>query len=152
MPREATSWRGKLCNCHSMRLWRMEHPVEAHFAQIRDRARRREIPFTITLDDYREAIAGTEYTNRRGRRAWNLHIDRRDALKGYEPGNIRVMLAAANCAKGATTDKARRRAYVEQKLGIKLPVPASEPEPPDEWDAWYDEVNAENAISDNCPF
>lgn len=122
-----------------MRLWRMENVVEAHFAQIKDRARRNKIPFTITLPQYREIIAGTEYTNRRGRRAWNLHIDREDATKGYEPGNCRVLLAAANCAKGATTDKERRRAFVEQKIKA-----SQKPEPGDFTDEVSDWQPSEN--------
>lgn len=124
-----------------MRLWRMENPAEAHFAQIKNRAARREIAFTITLEEYKAFIAGTEYTNKRGRKAWNLHIDRKAALKGYETGNLQILLAAANCAKGATTDKERRKAFVEAK--IKAYQTIQEPE---------ESGDFEFEPSENCPF
>lgn len=114
--KNAKSTRAKLCSRHSMQLWRFENPDRANFTQIKDRATRKEIPFTITFEQYLEVIKDTAYQDRRGRWLHCYHIDRVDALKGYEPGNLRVITATQNCVKGATEDKDRRRAFVDAKL------------------------------------
>lgn len=110
------STRGRLCSCHSMQLWRMENPARAHFTQIRDRAKRKKIPFRLTFAEYLTLIEGTRYTDQRGRERHCYHIDRIDAVKGYELANLRVITATENCTKGATEDKERRRAYVAEKI------------------------------------
>lgn len=105
----------------------------AYFAQIRDRARRNDIVFTITFQDFLDTVNATGYLEKRGRQSFNLHLDRRDALKGYERGNLRVITAGENCSKGATEDKERRAAFVAQRLGFdpsKKPQPEPEPEEP----------------------
>ncbi len=134
-PRE----RQQLCQKHSMRLWRSEKPLAAFFSQIKDRARRKKINFTITFEYFCEQVAETGYAEQRGRSAHNLHLDRKEATLGYIPGNLQILTATANCTKGATTDKARRRAYVEAKIGH--PLPAAEE---DEHEHYSDHVPTEN--------
>ena len=127
-----------------MHLWRMENKPRAYFSQIRDRARRKDIVFKITFQDFLDAVNATGYLERRGRQSFNLHLDRRDALKGYERGNLRVITSVQNCSKGATEDKERRAAFVAQRLGFdprKKPQPEPEPEEPYHYEP-----------TDNAPF
>lgn len=137
--RETTA-RAKLCSRHAMRLWRMEQPERAHFAQIKDRAARNEIAFTITLEEYLKIIEGTRYTDERGRARFCLHLDRIDPLRGYERGNLRVITAGENCTKGATADKERRQAHVAAKIAARQNqnvAPDSDPEPQPEPEETY---------------
>lgn len=112
--------KGILCAKHGKRLWRMENPVNAHFLQIKDRAKKRGHAFTLTLADFIEIIADTGYLEGRGTSASALHLDRIDPTRGYERGNCRVLTAKENCQK-AHEDKQRRRAHIEAKLGHALP-------------------------------
>jgi len=100
-----------------MELWRMNNPMKAFFAQIRDRARRRGTPFTISYQYFIETTRETGYDVLRGRNTQCLHLDRVDCLKGYEPGNIRVISALDNLRKAAE-DKLRKQNFVRLKQGL----------------------------------
>lgn len=151
--------RGDLCSKHSMRLWRFEKPLVAFFTQIRDRAARKKIVFTITLEEFLELVKDTGYEQKRGRSAASLHLDRKDALLGYEPGNLRVLNASENCAKAAE-DKARRAAYVAAKIAGyhadhytgDSPYPAHEEAAYWEEQAAYFESQSTHVPDDNQPF
>ena len=147
---------GLICSKHSRRLWRFENPIVAFFEQIKDRARRKKIVFTITIKYFRRLIRGTGYRQRRGRSAASLHVDRKDSLLGYIPGNLRILNASKNCAKGATEDKARRAAHVAAKIaGYQAshytgdsPYPAHE-----ESDYWEEQATQSTHVpDDNQPF
>jgi hypothetical protein len=112
--RQPSRSKGVLCGRHSLRLWRMTNPLGAYFAQIRDRARERGQVFTLTLEQFREIVADTGYMEGRGRSAHCLHLDRIDASRGYEPGNVRVVTARENCVKSA---QEKRREYVQHRIG-----------------------------------
>lgn len=113
--RQQVRTKGLLCSRHNMRLWRKLNPLNAHFAQIRDRAVRRGQVFTLTLQQFKDAVAGTGYLEGRGRSATCLHLDRIDATRGYEPGNVRVITARENCQKSV---QERRQKHVDAKLGV----------------------------------
>lgn len=113
--------RGVLCAKHEQQLRRRKNPAKSFFNQIKQRAGRRNIPFTLTFDQFIEAVAETGYLEGRGRASCMLHLDRDDATKGYEAGNIVVRTARQNCQK-SHEDKARRRAFVEARIGRPLPA------------------------------
>lgn len=98
-----------------MRLWRLTRPLEAHFAQIKDRASKRGHVFTLTKQQFIDLVADTGYLEGRGRKACHLHIDRIDPARGYEPGNVRVITAKENCAK-SDQDKRIRREIINKKI------------------------------------
>jgi hypothetical protein len=72
---------------------------------VRDRARRKRRPFTISLAYFRQLVDGTDYVAKKGRSGGCLQIDRVDPLLGYVPGNLRVLPAQENQSKGSTTDR-----------------------------------------------
>lgn len=110
--RQPSRPKGCLCARHSMRLWRHTNPLGHFFAQIRDRARRRGQVFTLTLQEFKAAVADTGYMEGRGRGAHCLHLDRIDASLGYVSGNVRVITARQNCVKSVEEKKAQRKKYV----------------------------------------
>lgn len=67
---------------------------------IRNRARQRKIPFTITLEEFRQFCHETGYLEKRGREAHSLSIDRKDHDKGYHIWNICVKSFQENCVNG----------------------------------------------------
>jgi len=88
--------RGKsfMCSKHIMQEWRANNPVTSILNTIRDRARRRGIPFSLSLQEFKEFCATNGYNSRQH------HIDRDDPTDGYHLHNIVVLGASANIAKG----------------------------------------------------
>lgn len=75
--------------------WRREHPLQAAFCRIRDRARRKKIPFDLTLFQLAEVAIEAGYAPGSG-----LHLDRKDATLGYTKGNVQVLTGTENIIKG----------------------------------------------------
>ncbi len=98
-----------ICSRRDKRLWRINNPEKAAFQNIRARAARKKIVFTITFENFMEEIKGTGYVEGRGCSPASLHLDRKDPLLGYEPGNLKVLTCAENCAKGGGYDKSQHR-------------------------------------------
>ena len=88
-----------LCNTCEARAYRARHPIKYVYDTLKRNAKRRDKIFTITLVDFTEFIAGTDYLERRGRKNENLTIDRIDNNKGYILGNLRVMTNLENKKK-----------------------------------------------------
>lgn len=123
----------KCSNCR-LRLWRANNPIKAIYNALRNKARRRKIPFTLTFAHFESICLETGYHEDRGRMAGDMHLDRIDAMKGYEDGNVQVMEAVANARKGQ---------YEQTRTRDEWEPPEDEPE--------YRPVIKTN-LDDNCPF
>lgn len=86
--------------CHKRKA-RQRDPLWAAWRKIRDRARSRGIPFRLPLPVFREMAVEVGYVERTGRHRDALHMDRIDARRGYEVGNLQFLVASENCSKGA---------------------------------------------------
>lgn len=111
--RKGCTGRFALCGSHSKQLWRTNHPERTAFANLRDSARKRKIPFQLTYVEFSTFISTTSYLLDKGSAPHNLHIDRRDATGPYALWNIQVLTATDNVVKG---NKERRREYVDAKI------------------------------------
>ena len=90
----------KICSKHEMRIWRQANPEKAVYGNLKHNARQRGIIFTLSFDDFLSIIEGTEYMTRRGKGPGFLQIDRKNATKGYVPGNCCVVESTFNTSKG----------------------------------------------------
>lgn len=68
---------------------------------IRHSAKKRDLPFTITLDEFKEFCAKTGYLERRGNQPEDLTIDRIDWNGGYHISNLRVLTHEENSNQGS---------------------------------------------------
>lgn len=91
--------RGLTCIACRHRIARANNPILACYKAVENKARRRKIPFTLTYGHFEELCLRTGYHLDRGREAADMHLDRIDALKGYEDGNVQVLTASENCRK-----------------------------------------------------
>ena len=66
------------------------------FQLIKNSARRRNKPFTITLEWFTNFCQETNYIEKKGKTPGALTIDRKDHKKGYEPGNLRTSSPASS--------------------------------------------------------
>lgn len=87
-----------LCDMHHMQRFRQKHEKTATYCTLRDHANRRKIPFTISIDYWHGLTDGFNFFQ--VAENYVLTIDRVDACKGYEPGNLRVVSLSLNVIKG----------------------------------------------------
>lgn len=63
---------------------------------LKHHARQRGIGFTLTLEEFGAIVVPEGYIQGRGRTADALQVDRIDQRRGYEAGNVRVVLTSEN--------------------------------------------------------
>ncbi len=68
---------------------------------LRHSARKRKLPFTLTVKEFEQFCLETGYLELRGKKADDMTIDRKDWDEGYHIWNIQVMTHAENSAQGA---------------------------------------------------
>ncbi len=88
-----------LCHMHRMRRVRETNPIQYVFNNLRCNAKRRGKEFNLTLREFRNWIATTDYMKRRGKTADSLSIDRIDNSKGYKIGNLQIVTLSYNSRK-----------------------------------------------------
>lgn len=111
--------------CHKCitRKWRERYPLHDAFNNLRWSAKRRNISFTLSLEEFKTVAAKYDYINHRGKQAHSFTVDRINPLEGYHYNNVRFITNAANVAEG---NRSRAMEYVWKKIyGIK----PTEPDP-----------------------
>lgn len=86
--------KGKTCSKCSMRAWRAKNPLKALLAMLRCRALRKKVPFNLDVPHLAELILTGCYDPK------THHIDRKIPSKGYTIGNLQILTAEDNIAKG----------------------------------------------------
>ncbi len=90
-----------LCHCHYQHRWRMRSPKRSAYATLRDHAKQRGIKFTISFDFFLGLTEAFRFFDHEAEsRGETLTIDRKEACKGYEPGNVIIMTHRENVQKG----------------------------------------------------
>lgn len=115
-----------LCHAHYQYRWRMRNKKPSAYATLKTHAVARGLKFTISYDYFCGLMDCAGYWDHEAesRGEW-LSIDRVDATRGYEPGNLRVITHSENAAKGmrekflpahVQSILERKRARAEKKL------------------------------------
>ena len=92
--------RHSTCAKCNYRRWRINHPLNAAYKELRHSARKRQLAFTLTKEHFALICEQTAYLAFKGTEGCDLHVDRIDATRGYEDGNIQVVTCSVNVAKG----------------------------------------------------
>lgn len=103
---------GKNCNTCASRVRRERNPVWAAYDNIRSRAKRENIPFTITLEWFEKFAHETNYIQKKGKEKKSLTVDRKIAWEGYTEENIQILSLEENGRKGAVE---KRLMYIDAK-------------------------------------
>ncbi len=81
-------------------MWREQNPLQACYNNLKSNAKRRSIPFTLTLEQFATFCYKTDYLKGKGRKSASYSIDRIDNDKGYTLDNIQVLPLGENSRKG----------------------------------------------------
>jgi len=106
----------QLCGSHAKEQWRLDNPTHAAFDNLRASARKRKIPFDLTLEEFLLLVEATRYVDDKGKQRHCLHIDRIDVAIGYTLDNLQVLTCGDNVAKG---NAERRQRFVDEKINGK---------------------------------
>lgn len=90
------------CNRCRDRRHESKFPAKYAFNNLRKSARKRDIPFTLTLEQFEKFCAETGYLTLRGGGSDDMTVDRIESKKGYEDGNLRM---ATNFQNGSKRDR-----------------------------------------------
>jgi hypothetical protein len=82
-------------------MFKLRRPATYVLNMLRHSARKRKLPFTITLEQFQDFCAKTGYLEQRGNEPASMTIDRKDRDKGYHIWNLRVLTHAENSEQGA---------------------------------------------------
>lgn len=85
--------------CRS-RMLKEKHPVTYVLNMLRHSAKKRNLPFTLTHEQFAEFCRVTRYLELRGREDAQLTIDRKDWNEGYHIWNLQTVAHSINSAQG----------------------------------------------------
>jgi len=89
----------KTCWKCKSRLYRENHPFKASYLELKCNARKRFIPFNLTLRGWECFCNRTGYLKLRGVTGKDMTVDRKNPLLGYTNKNIRMMTKIDNSIK-----------------------------------------------------
>lgn len=96
------------CRC-ATRRWAANQPASYTLNKLRSNAKRRGIPFSITLEEFKAFCAShPDYLTARGRNSRCLSIDRVKSWLGYSIDNIRLLTVAENSRRAAEDTNSKR--------------------------------------------
>lgn len=119
---------GTVCSTCSHRAWKLAHPIRYCWHTLKRRARRRKIPFSITLPEFEYFCKLTGYIENRGRYKDCASLDRkhvRDSegnVLGYTLDNLQILTVGENSVKRWGRDKHESSKNPE----FEDPIPDSE--------------------------
>jgi len=82
------------CAKHAKRHWRKNNPIAAAYARLKASAVKRCLEFSIDFNWFSKYCLAKDYPR------VGVHVDRKDATKGYTQKNIRLLSARDNIVKG----------------------------------------------------
>lgn len=100
-----------LCSTHRSQLCRQRDAVRYAYNNMRNRARRKNIPCTITLEQFRLWCHKVTYIGFKGRSPEGWTIDRKYNDVGYHIDNIQAMQNQDNVKKYFTYDWRTKQVY-----------------------------------------
>lgn len=143
------SHHGTCTKCQAAQ-WRENNPAAYAYKNLKHSAKGRRIPFTLTFEEFVVLCEETHYLAHKGTSSECLHVDRIDASRGYEAGNVQVITCSENVGKGnrerhlpdyVQAQIAKKRNLATEELGSEVSVVK------DFDDSWVPEIDGVL-----CPF
>jgi len=109
-----------ICYKCKTKLYRLRHPVNFYYNQLKKGSKRRCIKFTLTLDQFEQFCFDTNYIQKVEKCADGYSLDRIDVKKGYEFGNLQVLTLSENSKKRHEVDYSKEDRYFEEEKEVKF--------------------------------
>lgn len=90
------STKDKICTRCKSRNWALKSPLKYAFKNLRNRAKQRGKPFSLTFKQYKEFAEASGYSTLKGKSSKCLSIDRINPALGYTASNIRAIRLGTN--------------------------------------------------------
>jgi len=87
------------CYKHRLRAWKEKHPHAYAWGKLKRRARARGIKFTLTIQDYKDLMAGLDLTKLVSHTSLSISVDRVENSLGYYRWNVQRMTLKENSRK-----------------------------------------------------
>lgn len=97
----------KLCSTCRSRKTRAADPERYAYNNVKNRARKADIPFTISIEYFRQFCYEYDYIDNKGRTSKSMTVDRIEEgrLPGYVEGNIQGLEKGLNVKKYFTYNR-----------------------------------------------
>jgi hypothetical protein len=112
---------GTHCSTCRYKKWREKNPVKYAYLNLKHNAKKRDILFTITFEEFKQWCSKVKYIGFTGRSAESLTIDRRHNDIGYHIDNIQVMEKSKNIKKFFYYDWREKQVRYERSEVIEGP-------------------------------
>lgn len=97
----------KICEKCRMRKHQKDNPLAYTFNCLKQNAKRRRVPFALSIKEWKQFCDVTNYLKLRGTFAQDMTVDRIVDSLGYVAGNIQMITRAENSKKQARDRKKR---------------------------------------------
>lgn len=118
-----------MCNTCRDRAWRAAHPENHLWKNLKASARKRGLPFNLTLEEFMEFCRENNFVARVGRGSDDATVDRRDPREGYSKANLRVLSGEENARLGRALVGSGHRTPGQTDLPIESAHYAPEDDP-----------------------
>lgn len=98
----------KMCNKCRTRKYRENNPLMSTYHINKSNAKRRDVPFEITVSEFKQFCVENDYLLLKGTKPDSLTIDRIRADLGYTYANMQVLPLIDNVRKQHVERKARK--------------------------------------------
>ncbi len=105
-----------ICNTCRTANYTKKNPARRIFLDLRSSAKKREIQFNLTFEQFKKFILKTDYLEGRGREADSLTIDRIHEELGYFIGNMQVITKSENSTKFHEYYRAKRKIEYDKDM------------------------------------
>lgn len=113
----------KYCwKCHSRRL-KEKRPWTYVLNMLRHSARKRKLPFTLTVASFKKWCEETGYLEKRGNKPEDLTVDRIDWNDGYHIWNIKTMTHKENSEQGGDNTRRDERGAADTDDQVEAAAP-----------------------------
>lgn len=107
-----------------MRKVRQANPLLYCYRTLRANAKHRNVPFSLTLEQFKEFCARTEYLHKKGRGKEAYTIDRIRNWEGYHVDNIQVLPNKENSSKKHLCYDPDTGSYSYRTVSVVIPEEA----------------------------
>lgn len=88
-----------MCHTHEKIRYKEKHPIRYAYSVLKNNAKRRKIPFNLTIEEFIKFCTLNNYIENKGRFGHSYTIDRKIPWIGYTYDNLQILTNSQNVRK-----------------------------------------------------